>query len=63
MKYKILTVSAVTGMTTNFEHASIELAQLVNQGILDGWKPLGGLATGVTQQMKEPYLFQAMIHE
>ena len=63
MKYKILSTSAVSGLVTNFEHASIQLTQLVNQAILEGWKPLGGIATGVTQQMKEPYLFQAMIHE
>mgnify|MGYP001564737653 CR=1 FL=1 len=63
MKYKILTVSAVSGLATKFEHASIELAQMVNHEILEGWKPIGGVAVGATQQTKEPHLFQSMIRE
>ena len=63
MQYKILTVSAVSSFATNFERAASDLSQLVNQEILHGWKPTGGVAIGKTQSTREPYLFQAMIHD
>jgi hypothetical protein len=62
MRYKILTVSAVSGLSTEFGHAADKLSSLVNQAILDGWVPLGGVAVGGTMSMQEPYLFQAMTH-
>ena len=61
--YKIITVSAVHAITTNFEKAAAELSELVNTEIQQGWKPQGGVAVGKTQSTREPYLFQAMIKE
>lgn len=63
MRYQILTISAVYGMSTEFEKAAAGLSELVNRAMQDGWKPLGGVAVGDTQSIKEPYLFQAMIHD
>lgn len=63
MRYQILTISAVSGFGTDFDKAAFELAEHVNQAILDGWKPLGGVAVGETQSTKEPFLFQAMTQE
>lgn len=63
MEYKILTVGAVSGICTNFEEAALQLSKLVSNEIRSGWAPLGGVATGITQNTKEPYLFQAMLHE
>lgn len=62
MRYKILTVNAVSGLSTEFGQAADKLSQLVNQAMLEGWVPQGGVAVGETMSMKEPYLFQAMTH-
>jgi len=62
MRYQILSVSAVSGIGTDFEKAAIALSELVNRAIVEGWKPLGGVAVGDTQSIK-PYLFQAMTHD
>jgi len=63
MRYKILSVGAVSGLGTNFDKAGVDLSTLVDQAIQEGWKPLGGVAVGNTQSTQEPFLFQAMIHE
>ncbi len=63
MKYQVLTVSAVYGFGTDFKQAAKDLSEHVNRALLEGWKPLGGVAVGDTQSTKEPYLFQAMIHD
>ena len=69
MEYKILTVSAIcgfsgdTGIVTDFQTAADSLSKRVNQDIRAGWAPLGGVATGLTQQLNEPYLFQAMVRK
>ena len=64
MKYQILTVRSNPGnMATDFEKAAVELSELVNQAIRDGWEPLGGVAVGNTQATMSPYLFQAMTHD
>jgi len=69
MQYKVVTVTAVSGFSaefgllTNIPNAVIELSRLVNQDIQSGWTPIGGVATGFTQQLNEPFLLQAMIHK
>jgi hypothetical protein len=63
MSYQIVTVNAVKFLGTDFAAAAEKLSELVNEQILKGWKPLGGVAVGGTQQMHEPHLFQAMIRE
>lgn len=61
MEYKVITVRAVKGMSTNFQEATDELAEIVNSELQNGWEPIGGVAIGKTQTTKEPHLFQAMI--
>jgi len=63
MQSQILTVNSVSGFSTDFRAAASQLSDLVNQAILEGWRPLGGVAVGETQSLKEPYLFQAITHE
>ena len=69
MQYKVITVSAVSGFSansgliTNFHNAANELSRLVNQEIEVGWTPIGGVATCFTQQLNEPFLFQAMVRK
>lgn len=61
MEYKIIFVRAVKGLSTNFEKATTELAELVNVELQNGWEPIGGVAIGRTLSIEEPHLFQAMI--
>ena len=63
MRYQILLTRTASGLGTDFEKAATSLAKLVDQAILDGWRPLGGLAVGANGSTLEPYLFQAMTHE
>jgi len=69
MQYKVITVTAVSGFSadsgllTNIPNAALELSKLVNQDILAGWAPIGGVATGFTQHLNEPFLLQAMVHK
>jgi hypothetical protein len=61
MSYSIITVSAISGISTNFERAAERLSDLVNELIGQGWKPMGGVAVGQTQNTHEPFLFQAIV--
>jgi hypothetical protein len=61
MSYKILVVDAVSGFGADFQDAADRLAELVNEHILSGWTPLGGVAVGETMSTKEPHLLQAMV--
>ncbi|MCI5149684.1 MAG: DUF1737 domain-containing protein [Candidatus Electrothrix sp. MAN1_4] len=61
MQYKVVTINTVKGLTMNFERAAGELADKVKEEIANGWEPIGGIATGKTQEMEQPYLFQAMV--
>jgi len=63
MRYQILVTGTASGPGTDFEKAATSLTKLVDQAILDGWRPLGGLAVGANGSTLEPYLFQAMTHE
>lgn len=62
MKYQVITACAYFSPVTDFERAARELSELVNQAILDGWRPLGGVAAGNTENVK-PYLLQAMVRD
>lgn len=69
MQYKVITVTAVSGfssesgLVTDIPNAVNELSRLVNQDILAGWTPIGGVATGFAQQFNEPFILQAMVHK
>jgi hypothetical protein len=63
MLYKIITVYACDFMGTDFEKAAEKLSGLVNKEMTQGWRPMGGVATGNSASTHEPYLFQAMIKE
>jgi hypothetical protein len=61
MEYKVIFVRTMKGMSTNFQEATNELAEIVNAELQNGWEPIGGVAIGRTRFQKEPHLFQAMI--
>ena len=61
MEYKVIFVRTVKGMSTNFQEATNELAEIVNAELQNGWEPIGGVAIGRTKRTQEPHLFQAMI--
>lgn len=62
MEYKILTAVTDSGILgTNFETTAAKLAHEVNQHLMLGWEPQGGVCVGDTQSLKRPYLFQAMV--
>jgi hypothetical protein len=61
MEYKVIVVSAVRSISTDFDKACQELAEKVNEQSRWGWVPQGGLAVGETQSLKQPYIMQAMV--
>ena len=61
MEYKVVTVSAVQFVGTDFEKAAEGLASRVNEFLTDGWEPQGGISVGETQRTNQPYLFQAIV--
>ena len=61
MEYKVIVVSAVKSIGTNYDKACQELAEKVNEQLLWGWSPQGGLAVGETQGLKQPYIMQALV--
>ena len=61
MEYKVIFVRTKKGVSTNFQEATNELAELVNAELQNGWEPIGGVATGRTRFSEEPHLFQAVI--
>jgi hypothetical protein len=61
MEYTILVQKAGGMFSTDFDKAAQELAVTVNEAILEGWKPQGGLAIGQTVGTETPYLLQAMV--
>ena len=61
MEYKVVVVSAMKGMSTNFQKAADELAELVNKQMPEGWEPVGGVAVGRTCATEEPHLLQALV--
>ena len=61
MEYKVIVVSAVKTLGTDFDKSCEELADKVNEQIQWGWIPQGGLTVGETQSLKQPFLMQAMI--
>jgi hypothetical protein len=63
MTYKIIGITAVRGLGTNFAEASAELAELVNEAISQGWKPQGGVSIGITQSTHAPFMFQAVVRD
>ena len=63
MRYQILMVNAVTGIGTDFFTAANKLSEMVTKAMSDGWRPIGGVAVGETQSLKEPHLFQAIVHD
>ncbi len=62
MKYKILTVIATSG-SGGLTNASLELSKLVNEAIMEDWKPLGGVAIGNTGVTKQPIFSQALTQD
>jgi len=61
MRYKVIVVSAMRGMSTNFENGARELKKKVNQELKLGWEPQGGVTIGNARQTNEPYLLQALV--
>jgi hypothetical protein len=61
MEYKVIVVSAVKSIGTDFDKACQELAAKVNEEAQWGWVPQGGLAVGETQSLKQPYIMQAVV--
>ena len=61
MEYTILVQKAGGLFGTDFAQAAQQLAAAVNEAILDGWEPQGGLAIGQTGGTETPYLMQAMV--
>ena len=61
MEYKVIVVSAVRSISTDFDKACQKLAEKVNEQSQWGWVPQGGLAVGETQSLKQPYIMQAMV--
>lgn len=62
MEYKIITIKADENINgTQFERTADQLTTEVNQQIVLGWEPQGGVCVGQTAFMKKPYLFQAMV--
>jgi hypothetical protein len=63
MEYKVITVSAASGLGTDFEKAGEEMSRIVNEALRTGWRPQGGLAVGMTPHTKSTYLLQAVVRE
>ena len=61
MEYKVIVISAVKSIGTNYDKACQELAEKVNEQLQWGWTPQGGLAVGETQSLKQPYIMQALV--
>jgi hypothetical protein len=61
MEYTILVQKAGGLFGTDFAQAAQLLAATVNEAILNGWEPQGGLAIGQTSGTETPYLMQAMV--
>jgi hypothetical protein len=61
MEYKVIVVGAAGLAGTNFERAAERLGALVNEAVVQGWKPQGGVAVGESQMTREPYLLQAVV--
>ena len=63
MQYKVIIEDASQGLMGGgaMESATTTLSEKVNNAILEGWEPIGGISHSEDRQ-ENPYLLQAMIH-
>ena len=63
MQYKVIIEDASQGVMGGgaMESATTTLSEKVNNAILEGWEPIGGISHSEDRQ-ENPYLLQAMIH-
>jgi hypothetical protein len=63
MQYKVIIEDASQGVMGGgaMESATSTLSEKVNNAILEGWEPIGGISHSEDRQ-ENPYLLQAMIN-
>jgi len=63
MQYKVIIEDASQGVMGGgaMESATTTLSEKVNNAILEGWEPIGGISHSEDRQ-ENPYLLQAMIN-
>ena len=63
MQYKVIIEDASQGLMGGgaMESATTTLSEKVNNAILEGWEPIGGISHSEDRQ-ENPYLLQAMIN-